>query len=746
MAKPADIKTNAVRDVVAGQSRRQTARKYRVHIVTLSRWLKLFREAGSDLRKFEFDCRYHRPHNRFDHNQEQIICEMKERQPGITLARARHKLRQAGIDACPATIRRVWLDAGYLDLVPGSPQAPPFTRPNTARLLLEARRILETKGPARQAGLIVNGLPACTDLKTLTQIPDRYLSLRRRLEKLDAMRSIAPMQVYYRRCRKVRAGLEKRKYYCSMLQAGFAEASALSWLNHPKEGLALINHLSAIVPGRLSRYLRFKLLFYQGRFYADMLLTKQAVDCARHCRLLLKSLHRHDLQTRLSQLYSSLGEYGKARKTLEKAMTRAGPNITDDDRISQAVYCAINGDYNAARGIINKLAEPADNFKSIYYITLAACELGSGNPERALESSQKALIFAQREGFINFLQASIIVQASAYAALGFTGQALKGIRKIMPLLAKHQVKRDHCIHAMLLGDVRVTEPSAFPPVKLLVLLKKAGRSGKISDYNAAYTYAHGKGLLGIFHRYCLLAPAAVNRLVSQAKTTHLPRSILRQPVFNRELPSFRVDFLGPFRFYRNEQPVKTRLRPKDAAFFTHLLMARASRLEVDACLANFWPSAADPRNSLYHLLRRLRQSLAIPTQYLYVQEQAVHYTGSGITDYKLFEESLSLARTLTRGQEPVFAQQEYQRAFMLLRGEPFRAIYDRWSDDLRFRILSRVETAAADYAAVCVESGSAAAEAARMIAAVLRIMPGSDTCAKSLQTLQALCSKSTETD
>ncbi len=740
MANTPAIKIKAIKELTAGRSLRRVAKKFHVHTMTLERWLRRFRQAGSDYHVFEKT--HFRPHNRLDRDQEEVVCLLKEHEPGLTLIQAQKRLRRLGITACPATVQRIWREAGYADLPSG--HFPPVSS-ETQRALSEAKRILDEQGSIRKAAGIVNRLPACPDLKLLAVIPDRHLSLHRRLEKLDAMRTIEPMPVFYRRSRLIRQLLERKKYFHSALQAGFVEASALAWLNHPMEGLTLIEHLRRFVPGRLSRFIRFKLLFYQCRFLADMLRTRQAVESARQCGLLLKSLNRYDLEVRLSQLYSSLGEYGKARQVLERAMARPDAVITKDERLSRAAYCAIAGDYDTARSIIHKLPEPDDNYKSFYFITLALCELGAGDPRRVLELSQKALSFSRREGFINIVQASVMMQASAHAALGFNRQAMSSIKKVMPLLAKHKDKRDLCIHELLTrtkcGSVRSL---SFPPVNLLFRLKKAGHTGRPGDYRAAYALAKSKGLLGIFHRYCLLAPEAVNKNLSRAKPVHLPRPILRQPVFNRDLPSLHVDFLGPLQIFRNEQPVKTRLRPKDAAFFIHILAARDYRLSLEECLKNFWPEARDPKNNLYHLLRRLRQQLMIPAQYLYVKNRSVCYAGSGITDFKLLQESLALARASSAAQETAFACQEYRRAFQLVRGEPFHMIYDQWSEDLRSRILGQVESATADYALSC-HSTQDAVEAGRLLSCISKIIPNSNICTKSLHQVQALDSESAGT-
>jgi hypothetical protein len=164
-------------------------------------------------------------------------------------------------------------------------------------------------------------------------------------------------------------------------------------------------------------------------------------------------------------------------------------------------------------------------------------------------------------------------------------------------------------------------------------------------------------------------------------------------------------------------------------------MARDFRLSQDECLRNFWPRARDPKNNLYHLLRRLRRLLMIPAQYLYVRNHNIHYAGGGITDYAILQESLTLGRALDGASKWGWAKREYQRAFRLFRGEPFQRIYDPWSDGLRSRILAGIESAAVDYAGRS-RSSAHTEEARRLINRVLAVIPGSQACAESLKALR----------
>jgi len=730
MTKPLAIKVKALNDISAGRTGDRVAKKYKIHPVTLKRWLKRYRKNGQG--DYTVESAYQRPHNRLPAAVEEKIYLRKEQEPGITLGDTRMKLRIEGVNVCLATIRRVWRDYGFVDNPMNRPPDDFMIPIESRQILQKARQAVNRPEALSDAARLLNRMKVCTDLKLLEKIPDRYLNIRHRLQKLDAMRNIETMPVFYRRARRVRQCLERKKYFYSMLQAGFVEASALSWLEHPEKGLDLIEHLIRVTPGRLNRYLRFRLIYYRGRYLADMLRTREALVCARQCEDLIKSLNQYDLAIKLSQLYSSLGYYHKAKAVLEKAWIRYRPKVSDAEWISHAVYSAINGEYRSARSMIKKLTNIDEKYQPLYYVTRAYCEIGAGHLERAQELNQQAVARARREGFLNILQASTVVQACVYSALGFKREAIKVIKKIMPLLARRKVKRDYYIHAIFIGETRISDKYlSFPPIKLLLNLLKAGQTGRSGDYNDVYRFAESRGLLGIFHRYCLLAPEIVIKLQKKGRPTRLPRPILDLPLFNKNLPNIRLDLLGTINIFREDKPMKVRLRPKDAAFLIHLLTARNARLDVQNCLTNFWPRARTPKNNLYHLLRRLRYRLQIPPQYLFVQRDVIYYKGTTISDYNIFQESLALAQTLDRAGEWAYANREYQNAFRLFRGEPFRRLFDPWSDNIRNRILAQVEAAAINYADRCRTNGYIR-DGKRILEKTLLIIPGSEGCRQRL--------------
>jgi hypothetical protein len=92
---------------------------------------------------------------------------------------------------------------------------------------------------------------------------------------------------------------------------------------------------------------------------------------------------------------------------------------------------------------------------------------------------------------------------------------------------------------------------------------------------------------------------------------------------------------------------------------------------------------------------------------------------------------LSLAQNLDRAGEWAYANREYQNAFQLFRGEPFRRLFDPWSDDIRNRILAQLEAAAINYADRCRANGNIR-DGTEILEKTLLIIPGSEGCRQRL--------------
>jgi hypothetical protein len=106
------------------------------------------------------------------------------------------------------------------------------------------------------------------------------------------------------------------------------------------------------------------------------------------------------------------------------------------------------------------------------------------------------------------------------------------------------------------------------------------------------------------------------------------------------------------------------------------------------------------------------------------------------SDYQDFEITITQARALERAGEWAFARKEYRRAFKLFRGMPFVKMYDQWSEDMRYRILMRLETEVLHFADIClvhndkIDARRILLKAARLIPQSRKIAELSDRCGR----------------
>lgn len=91
----------------------------------------------------------------------------------------------------------------------------------------------------------------------------------------------------------------------------------------------------------------------------------------------------------------------------------------------------------------------------------------------------------------------------------------------------------------------------------------------------------------------------------------------------------------------------------------------------------------------------------------------------------VFEFLLAQAKALLRAGEWGFAKREFMRAFKLFRGEPFKKMYDDWSDDKRLEVLFSYEKEVKSFADKLIKRGRKE-EAEKLLKKAKRIVPDID--------------------
>ncbi|MEO0096199.1 MAG: hypothetical protein ABIL66_09970, partial [candidate division WOR-3 bacterium] len=313
-----------------------------------------------------------------------------------------------------------------------------------------------------------------------------------------------------------------------------------------------------------------------------------------------------------------------------------------------------------------------------------------------------------------------------YMCLGEKEKAKSLLVNLKKFLKKRKMKRQLLITNILLQKIpQNKEFFKLSTIKLAWVLKNRG-------YMGAYQFAVRKGILFYFYRYLFFYPDFVQKRIAKNKPTYLPKAILRLPIFNTKTDVYHINLLGKITTFRNQRYHKFHLSPKDSAILLFIITRinePEKSLNLNELYENFWSKSKNPARIFSHSLVRIKKALKIPAHYLeikrqngesYLINQNIYFT----TDYQEFGQTLARAKALERAGEWGIARKEYLRAFKLFRGEPFKKNFDNWSVDMRFKILTQLETEAINFAKSCLEHGNKN-DARKILQKVLKIIPDS---------------------
>ena len=270
--------------------------------------------------------------------------------------------------------------------------------------------------------------------------------------------------------------------------------------------------------------------------------------------------------------------------------------------------------------------------------------------------------------------------------------------------------RDIAFTDVLLGESK-REPSEFLKKRDVFPTVILAQYVKQGDYARAYNYAVRKGLLSTFYRCTFFFPEVVISRLEKGKPTHLPRAVRMLPLFNHSNPAVHIKFMGGLVLYKDQRYLRVRLQPKHIAFLTHFAFRAStpgSVVPLELVYQNFWPHARNPARNLSHLLLHVKNALRIPHHLItivtrratkVVLNRGVYFT----LDYHEFEEGLARAQALQRADVWDLARKEYLHAFGLWRGEPFRKMYDPWSEDFRNVAMNKFEREVIEFVRECIQ-------------------------------------------
>lgn len=709
----------AVRAYLDGkESLRTTAARFNINYRTLFKWVQLYKQGGEK----KLLASYRKPWNRMTKAIEQEIVRLKEEYPDLTIEAARDRLHRKGIHVSHKGIWGVWRRYGYagyrkMDISTDFTKYSALTEEATAKLEQATQLLVADK--MEDAATILNSVPSLPSNELLSRIPDHMLSLPRQVEKIGAMFGTVPLSQYLKKLQILYSKLKQAHMYYSALRIGFIEVLALEWSYRPQAQLERIAELKKLLARskECSSYMlfdiRYMLSVSEAIAYAELMQLGRARAIARTCQQMLA--HRKNVPTKLmydlGALYSYLEEYRKALRWMWRVFRTSDAEARKQLALPYAGLLYTSGQYDELRKFLRSV-DITDQWgnKARMFIFDAQMQLMKGQPQKAIDCATQALVHARKDEVNRLISLASVTIACAHSSMGETKKAREILRRLIPHLKKRKLVKDLAWLTIILGrevtgDGEIlANQSTYPSV----VLAQYVRNG---DYTRAYNYATRKGLLSPFYRYTFFFPDVVISRLEKGKPTYLPKVVRMLPLFNHKNPVIHIKFMGTFVLHKSQKYLRVKMPPKHIAFLTHFAF-RASMpgnaIPVQQVVHNFWPHARSPARNLSHLLVDIKKALRIPHHLItittrrgvkVVLNRGVYFT----LDYNEFEEALARAQALQRADVWNLARTEYMHAFGLWRGEPFKKMYDAWSEDFRNVAMNRFEREVVTFAKQCVE-------------------------------------------
>lgn len=727
--------------LATGQSLRKVAKAIGVSHVTLSKWVKLYKEGGEENLAQPRTIK-----RRISKAIESEVMYLKEQNPSLTIRRARLLLRKQGTTLSKNGIWQIWKRYGLTKRPIYAPLNPLcIATPELDTGILRAQGFVRT-GNLKAAAHVLNNLPCLPRNPIVKQIPEKFLSPRRRLDRLYFEFLETPFPEFRKRIRRAGKMLERRGYIYSSITANFFELYALDWIGKPEEKVPVLDLLAKKLYRVKNSALWFTFYSEQAITYCSLLQFGKAIDTTKKCRRLMYRLPSPTYQERFGALLTHLGEYKKAHSFYKVALEHPENQNHAAQlalRTAQVVYNTA-GQYQAARKMLVK-AEIVKNlpaFSADYSLSKAHVSFGQGNLVQASKFFLECLTKASKEERNTLIFSTSIGLASVAMALNKKKEARLHLKKYLPLMKKYKLRIAALMLKQLSGARKIISKELLqrPPLRLINLIAHAHRTMKTADYRKAFDFARRQELLGFFHRLIVFFPAPVVHLLEKGKPTGLPPALLKFPIFNQKIIVYHIEFLGDVVVSRNQHCVRTQLSPQEKAFLIHLALranAPGKSILLKSLYQNFWKHSKKPADRLLHLLVQLKTRIMLPGHLLNISsvrgEPRLVNRGMFITtDYGEFETFLTQVKTLERTGEWTFAKRDYSRAFALLRGAPFAKMYDNWSEEMRSAILNRLESETMSFAEGCMVHNSET-EARRVLKKVLTIIPYADGIRKVVE-------------
>jgi transposase len=728
----------------------KTAKHFGVHYQSVYRWVKQYRKNGKD----SLDSTYRNPHNRKSKELEEVVISLKEQDPTLTVRKARKLLCKEGYIISIKGIWSIWKRYGYTGYKKEN-LSNDFTEyiqwSQEAGFKFERAKDLYKKGKIKESAKELNSISSLPKNELLNKIPDKYLNVKRRTEKMALLFGNMKMKPYKKKLKKLFDECIRKKLYYSALRVGILTAVAHSWSAEAEDQLRTSQELRNLLSlndeyySKLPFPSQITMLISDGTAYGALHDRKRTKKILSQCRKILKrrkSVSPHFL-FEFGIVNTHLENFKEAEFWYKKALEKATGNLKRTIQNHLSTILSGKGEYTQAKEILGETKGSEWEYIPRNLLNESLMLLAKGVPHRTIELSIQALSFYKKRELKTGIFNAHLNIASAYCSLGETKKGRKIMRDLIPFLEKHNIKHGEEVTKVLLSEERKVDSiatlknSTISTVRLALLL----REGK---FEKALSLAKQEYLIPYYLRYIFFFPISLSKKYVKRTSLGLSNAVLNLPFFEKSAPSYNIGFLGELIIHKNQIPMRVGLSPKDTSVLIHLVIKVGEpekKIELDSLLNNFWPNCKNPRGNLSHLLVRIKQSLGFPSHLLAISRKQGDYflVNRGIhfiTDYNEFKYTIVHAKAFKRAGEWELAKTDFKKAFKLFRGEPFRKMYDNWSDDRRLEILFTYESEVVNFAQDLI-SRNEITDARTILNEAKNIIPFSDEIDNLLNSIRA---------
>ncbi len=737
---PFEKKLRAVTTYIAtGKPLRKIAQEMDIPFQTLWFWVNQYKSGGEEILRQKKTLQ-----RRITKDRETSIMMLKEQNPSLSIRDANQLLKKQGIRVSNNTIWHIWKRYGLTKRPIHDPISPFCEATIETKNGIERAGKFLRDGDFKSAANMLNSLPGLPENKILKQIPENLLSPRRRLERLFLMYGEIPFSVLYRKARLLGKILENKGLIYSSIYANFYELAVLDWIGKPQQKATILTRLRKKMHNMSNTALWFFFHREEVITYCNLLKIGKAIEIAKKCRKLL-----YRLPSSYRELYGTLlGYLGRFKESTAfyKTALEAETHPQIITRLILRIATISHGEYEESKRMLSKIKKPKGLGVAYYNLAQAHIAFGQGNLTKAKEFFLESLEKAFKQELYNVLYVTSMGLACVARALNRRVEATVHLKKYLPLMKKCGLTTVTVIFKQLLGSGETIpeELLKMPNIHLLNLLVQANRTSKIANYRKAFNYASKQSLMGLFHRWIIFCPDPVFHLLEKGKNTGLPRTILKFPIFNQNIPVYHVKFLGNVNISKDQCYVRAKLSPQEKAFLVHLALrsgAPGKSIPVSDLYKNFWKQSTRPSERLLHLLVQLKKKLMLPGHLLsisstYAEPRLINRGIYITTDYDEFQTLLAQAKSLEQADEWNFAKRDYLRAFNSVRDAPFKKMYDNWSESMRDVILNRVEHETINFTKGCIVHKNQK-DAKRVLEKITKIIPPSQETKKLLDELRS---------